>query len=174
MPRSLVALAVLAALALPALAPAARNAPAGSLSIEGATGTVVLRAKGGVIGRVARGSVQIVDLTPKDKWSPTINGLSRGAKVWLRGENLSFRLLGGQYRLLVKGEGISLAARGKGQAQLDGDVDALGQVAGVFAVDVGRDCLADPGGCLPFPADSTRVSFGPADDAAVGTVGSRG
>ena len=61
---SLVVLAVTAPLGW-----AAAN-PAGSLSIEDGRGTVTLKGKGIVIGRLERGEVQITDLSPQDQWSP--------------------------------------------------------------------------------------------------------
>ena len=58
-----------------------RPRPAGSLSVEDARGTVVLKGKGIVIGRLERGEVEIVDLTPLDQWSPRVNGVPRGRTV---------------------------------------------------------------------------------------------
>ena len=93
----------LLALAVPAGWAAAR--PAGSLSIEDGRGTVVLKGKGIVIGRLEKGDVQIVDLTPLDQWSPRVNGVPRGRTVWTRGKDINFYVPGGRYRITVHGEG---------------------------------------------------------------------
>lgn len=152
---------LLLALALPVAAAAATRAPSGSLSVEDGRGTVVVKGSGVIIGRVGSGSVQIADLTPNDRWVPIVNGVPRQKGAALRGVNISFRLLGGQYRVTVRGEGISVGARGKGTALLDGEPDALGST-GVYVVgDEGADCRALGAGCVPLPDASTRVRFGP-------------
>ena len=68
----------------------AAPSPAGTLSIENGRGTVVLTGKGIVIGRLDKGDVKIVDLSPLDQWSPRVNGVPRGKTVWLRGKNVNF------------------------------------------------------------------------------------
>ena len=78
--RTRMRLALLTAVVLVLAVPAgwAASTPAGSLSVEDARGTVVLKGKGIVIGRLERGEVEIVDLSPLDQWSPRINGVPRG------------------------------------------------------------------------------------------------
>ena len=57
------------ALAVPAgVLRRAPKPPAGALSIEGGKGVIVVRGNGGLLGRVAHGSVEVVDLTPADAW----------------------------------------------------------------------------------------------------------
>ena len=76
--RARMRLALLTAVVLVLAVPAgwAASAPAGSLSVEDARGTVVLKGKGIVIGRLDRGEVEIVDLSPLDQWSPRVNGVT--------------------------------------------------------------------------------------------------
>ncbi len=112
----------LLALAVPAGWAATR--PAGSLSIEDGRGSVVLKGRGIVIGRLEKGDIQIVDLTPLDQWSPRLNGVPRGRTVWTRGKDINFYVPGGRYRITVHGEGFSISARGQGMASLDGSADA--------------------------------------------------
>ena len=138
---------MLLALAVPAAF--AATAPAGSLSIEDGRGAAVLRGKGIVIGRLDRGEVQIVDLSPLDQWSPRVNGVPRGKTVWTRGKDINFYVPGGRYRVTVRGDGFSISARGQGQALLDGDPDAAGGT-GTFAVGD-----AAP---TPLPGDATASS----------------
>lgn len=147
-----VALCLLALLAFAAPAAWSATTPAGSLSIEDGRGTVVLKGKGIVIGRLERGEVQIVDLTPLDQWSPRVNGVPRGKTVWMRGKEINFYVPGGRYRITVRGDGFSISARGQGSAVLDGQPDAAG-ATGQYAV--GDDAPA------PIPGGSLRVDFGP-------------
>jgi hypothetical protein len=145
------ALVIVLALALAVPAAWAVARPVGSLSIEDGRGTVVLRGKGIVIGKLERGEVQIVDLTPLDRWSPRLNGVPRGRTVWTRGKDLNFYVPGGRYRITIRGEGFSISARGQGSATLTGKPDASG-ATGTFAV--GDD---DP---APLPSEAREAEFG--------------
>jgi len=142
-------IAMLAALAVPAAF--AAKAPAGSLSIEDGRGSVVINGKGIVIGRLERGEVRIVDLTPLDQWSPRVNGVPRGKTVWTRGKDINFYVPGGKYRLTVRGDGFSISARGQGVATLDGVADAAG-ATGTYAVGDSSP--------QPLPVGLQRVDFG--------------
>ncbi len=127
------ALVILCLLALAIPAGWAATRPAGSLSIEDGRGTVTVQGKGIVIGRIERGDVRIVDLTPLDQWSPRVNGVPRGRTVWTRSKDINFYVPGGRYRITAHGDGISISARGQGLAGVDGDPDAAGS-KGTFAV----------------------------------------
>lgn len=147
-----VAVFVIAMLALAAPAGWSASAPAGSLSIEDGRGTVTITGRGIVIGRLERGEVQIVDLTPLDQWSPRVNGVPRGRTVWARGKEINVYIPGGRYRITVRGDGFSISARGRGSAMLDGQPDVAG-ATGTYAV--GDDEPA------PIPAETLRVDFPP-------------
>ena len=149
-----------AGLAVPAAVLAADGPKRTStLSVEGAMGQVRVQARGGLLGRVNSGSIQIVDLSPNDRWFPVVNGIGRGVLVTYRGENISFRLLGGGYRLVLKGRGISIAARGHGWAVLDGEPNEIGDT-GIWAVGPDADCRRMPTACTPVPEQARLVSFG--------------
>ena len=153
-------LASLAALAFAVPLGWAAARPAGSLSIEDGRGTVTLRGKGIVIGRLERGEVQIVDLSPLDQWSPRLNGIPRGKTVWTRSKDVNFYIPGGRYRITVTGAGFSISARGQGTATLDGVADLTG-VTGTYAV--GDDELQ------PLPEEAVTVQYGaPLQVKAVG------
>lgn len=137
----------------------ATRAPAGALSIEGGKGVVVVRGNGGLLGRLGRGSVELVDLTPADQWRPTVNGVPRSRRTFLKGANVSFRILGGDYRISVKGESISISARGTGVATLLG-VPGLTGDTGIYAADLNADCQGSPEQCQPIPTVTTRVAYG--------------
>jgi hypothetical protein len=148
-------IAMLAALAVPAAF--AATAPAGSLSIEDGRGSAVINGKGIVIGRLERGEVRIVDLTPLDQWSPRVNGVPRGKTVWTRGKDINFYVPGGKYRLTVRGDGFSVSARGQGVATLDGVADAAG-ATGTYAVGDSSP--------TPLSVGPQRVDFGPTTSAS--------
>lgn len=133
---------------------ASRSAGVGLLSIEDGRGVVQIAGRGVLLGRLDKGSLEIVDLTPADQWSPFVNGIPRGKVVWLKGQNISFRVPGGRYRITAHGTGISVSARGVGRAMLDGMPDAVGDT-GTFAV--GDAAPA------PLPVETTKVSFGAAE-----------
>jgi hypothetical protein len=154
-------LAILSALVLVLAVPAGRAAatPAGTLSVENGRGSVVLSGKGIVIGRLDKGDLKIVDLSPVDQWSPRINGVPRGKTVWLRGKDVNFYVPGGRYRITVRGDGFSISARGQGTATFEGNPDPTGDT-GTFAV----------GDAAPSPIPSAAlVSFGSAAGDAAGS-----
>jgi hypothetical protein len=127
--------------------------PAGTLSIENGRGTVVLTGKGIVIGRLDKGDVKIVDLSPLDQWSPRVNGVPRGKTVWLRGKDVNFYVPGGRYKITVRGDGFSISARGQGNVTLTGNPDPTG-ATGTYA-------LGD-GGPLAIPSVTDSFPFGAA------------
>jgi hypothetical protein len=156
------ALSILLALALaaPAVVLAADRKASGTLSVEQANGSIKITARGGVLGRVSSGTIQFFDLTPDDRWFPVVNGIGRGVYVSYRGDEISFRLLGGQYKLVLRGKGISISARGSGSAMLDGEPDAAG-LTGIWAVGADADCGRSPEKCARVPDTPRRVLFGP-------------
>jgi hypothetical protein len=126
--------------------------PSGSLSIEDGRGTLVLKGKGIVIGRLDRGELQIVDLSPLDQWSPKVGGVPRGKTVWTRNKDVNFYVPGGRYKITVRGDGFSVSARGQGSATLTGKPDVSG-ATGTYAV--GDDAPAS------IPVAAATVAFGP-------------
>lgn len=159
MRRALLILLVLG-LAVPAAVPAKEPAPTtGALLITDARGLVQVRGKGPLIGRLVKGSLQITDLTPSDQWSPRVNGVPRGKVVWIRGTNVGFRVPDGSYKVVVRGAGISISAKGPGHVVLDGEPDTVG--------DTGTYAVGD-GPTAPLPIEATRLSFGPPAPAPSG------
>jgi len=138
------------------VATGAATAP-GTIEITGGRGTVQVTGRGVLVGRMDKGSLEIVDLNPTDQWSPRVNGIPRGKVVTLRGKNVSFYVPGGRYRLVARGSGISVSARGTGMVVLDGDPDAVG--------DTGRYAIGDTASA-PLPVGATRMSFGSTDASA--------
>ncbi|MDQ2969091.1 MAG: hypothetical protein M3R37_12325 [Actinomycetota bacterium] len=155
--RALLTFAMLAALALPA-ASAARNQGAsdGTLSVRDARGMVTISARGGVIGSFARGSVTISDPVDGDGTGPIVTGdewsKDRDATTttW-GGTKVRFRIIGGSFRIVVKGRGINLSLVGRGNVTVDG---AGTGDDGSYSVN-GGEYLAMPGFPFAFPLSST-------------------
>jgi hypothetical protein len=156
--RPLLTFAVLAALALPA-ASSARNQGAndGTVSVRDARGTITISARGGVIGSFARGSVTISDPVDGDGTGPIVTGddfppieRSDTTTTW-RGTKVRFRIIGGSFRIVVKGRGINLSLVGKGNVML---VGAGTEDDGSYSVN-GGEYLALPGFPWAFPLSSS-------------------
>jgi hypothetical protein len=167
----LLACAVVSAIALAGSAVAAQPEP-GSLSVERGRGTISLEIRGSVLGRQAWGTLRVTDLTPRDRFVPAVTGrklttVRIGPRTVLhRGQGLRFRMLGGGYRIVARGTGISMSAVGRGVVVLDGD-GLVGEDVGVYSLDEGVDCGMTPELCTPLPSDPQRFEFG-ADDSTGG------
>lgn len=134
-------LATIAAVALVAALPAfagkekAKITPQpGTLAVEGARGHVIVSGTGTLVGHVERGSLVITDLTIGDQWSPRVNGVPYGKTVTTRGRDLNFVVPSGRYRVVVKGEGISISARGVGTLQVRMPKSESSEPAGIARV----------------------------------------
>src|SRR5919202_168634 len=125
--RRLLTFAVLAcALALPVGAAARQKSPTdGTLSVKDGRGVVTIQGRGGVIGSFVKGSVLINDPVDGDGTGPIVTGddwskdRSETATVW-GGTRVRFRIIGGTFKIVVKGRGINLSFVGKGTAILNG------------------------------------------------------
>ena len=154
-------LLALLALVLPVGGIAAQRAGEGTLSVENGRGRVSLQARGGVIGRLDRGSVTIFDLTPDDANVPVVSGDDRPVRfigengVQYAGTGLRFRLVGGGFRIVVSGRGIDLSVVGKGNGWIVGD----SAEPGLYSLD-GSDCRKTPASCSPLPEIPTRIQLG--------------
>jgi hypothetical protein len=86
----------------------------GTLSVKRGRGSVVLKLKGTVIGRVFDANApQFTGCKPKLR-HPTV-GLSV-----CKGRNVGYRVLNGRFNVNVRGSGISISAVGLGTVTLDG------------------------------------------------------
>jgi hypothetical protein len=156
--RALLTFAVLVALALPA-ASAARHQGAsdGTLSVRDGRGIITISGRGGVIGSFAHGSVRISDPVEGDGTGPIVTGddfppveKNETTTTW-RGTKVRFRIIGGFFRIVVRGRGINLSLVGTGKVTLDG----AGTVDdGSYSVNDG-EYLPLPGFSLPFSLSST-------------------
>jgi len=155
--RRLLTFAMLVALALPA-ASAARTQGAndGTVSVRDARGTITISGRGGVIGSFARGSVTIADPIEGDGTGPVVTG-----DEWSRdrdattttwgGTKVRFRIIGGSFRIVVRGRGINLSLVGTGKVTLSGAGTADD---GSYSVN-GGDYISVPTFPFAFPLSST-------------------
>ena len=77
-----------------------------------------------------------------------------------RGQGLRFRMVGGGYRVVVRGSGISVSAVGRGVVMLDAEPKFAGDEAGVYSLD-GVDCSLEPALCTPLPTEPERFTLEP-------------
>jgi hypothetical protein len=141
MRRFLVISAVLTALTVP-LAQAGTSQGDGTLSVKKGRGTLMLKLKGTVIGRVnTSGRVQIRDFKPFDNNNPQLTcqpkprHLSLGVTL-CTGKNIAFRVNDGRFNVQVKGNGISISAVGRGWVDVDGTGET-GVPDGLMSIDNG-------------------------------------
>jgi hypothetical protein len=140
----------------------------GALSVERGKGVVMLDLRGSILGRLSKGSLRVTDQTPADRYAALVVGRKVTQErigprtVVYRGQWLRFRMLGGGYRVVVRGSGIDISAVGKGVAVLDGEPAFAGDDAGVYSLD-GVDCGLEPEVCLPLPLEPERFTLGAAD-----------
>jgi hypothetical protein len=164
--RKTLLLLVLLALAVPVAGISATQVAEGTLSVDDGRGKVNVRARGGVIGRIERGSITIYDLTPADASQPVVSGVDEPPLlvgengVRYRGAGLRFRVIGGNFRILVQGRGIDMSVVGKGEGFIEGDT----LEPGVYSLD-GADCRRDRASCNPLPQPGIRFRLGPAATA---------
>ena len=136
----------------------------GTLSVERGKGTVMIDLRGSVLGRLTTGSLRVTDQTPLDRYAPLVAGKKLTSErvgprtVIYRGQGLRFRLVGGGYRMLARGSGISVSAVGRGNVMLDGEPRWPGDDVGLYSRD-GADCSSEPTSCLPVPADPERFAL---------------
>src|SRR5436309_72315 len=155
--RRLLTFAVLVfALALPAGVAARPSGPTdGTLSVKDARGIITIQGRGGVIGSFAKGSVTINDPVDGDGTGPIVTGdewskdKSDTASVW-GGTKVRFRIIGGTFRIVVRGRGINLSLVGTGKVTLSG---AGTDDDGSYSVN-GGEYFAVPGFSLPFQLSS--------------------
>ena len=138
MRRILLLITLVAVFTVP-LALAADTPGDGTLSVKRGRGSVTLKLKGTVIGRVKNGRVQIRDFRPFDPNDPQTtckrirHNITTGVYV-CKGRNIGFRVADGRFNVNVSGSGIWISAVGRGPVALDGAGD-LGVPDGQFSID---------------------------------------
>ncbi len=156
----------IAAAAVLGASPGAAAPDVGVLSVEDGKGMVMLDLKGSVLGRLSSGTLRVTDQTPLDRYSPLVVGRKVTQErlgprtVLYRGQNLRFRMVGGGYRIVVRGAGISVSAVGRGVVALDGDPKLPGENVGVYSLEEGVDCDVERSLCTPLPEEPERFTLG--------------
>lgn len=139
---------------------------AGTLSVERGRGVVMIDLKGSVVGRITSGSLRVTDHTPNDRYTAVVYGRKLTQErvgprtIVYRGAGLRFRLLGGGYRMVARGSGITVSAVGRGSVMLDGEPRFTADDLGVYSLD-GTDCSVDPLTCTPLPLEPERYLLEP-------------
>jgi hypothetical protein len=160
--RLLLTFALLVALAVPATTAARTTGPNdGTLSVQRARGVITIQARGGVIGSVAQGRVTITDPVEGDGSGPVVTGdewsveKSETTTTW-GGTRVRFRIIGGAFKIVVRGRGINLSVVGKGNVTLDGAgiADDGTDDDGMYSVN-GGEYIGIPDLALPFPLSAT-------------------
>ena len=97
--------------------------------------------------------------------APAVNGVTHGQQAHRRckGANVSFRILGGDYRITVQGEGISVSARGSGAATLLGVPACSSRDTGIYSTRSRGRLPGRADQCEAIPTTLTRVPFGKTD-----------
>jgi hypothetical protein len=156
--RRFVPLVVILALALPAAAWGVKAMPGdGTLVVDNGRGYVVVRVRGGILGRFDQGRLTVDDPVKGDGSGPKVfnadqvQDLGNGRTVYI-GNNIRFRMIGGLYRVQVNAVGIDISAVGRGTVTLD----ATG-----FTDFPGRFSL-DGGVFQPLPGHATTYTLGQA------------
>lgn len=143
---------------------------AGALSVERGKGAVTLELRGVVLGRLSTGTLRVTDSTPRDRFTALVVGRKLAQErvgprtVLYRGQGLRFRMVGGGYRIVVRGTGIALSAVGRGVVTLDGERNTDGD-AGVYSLDDGVDCGSEPEFCIALPEEPERFVLGASDES---------
>jgi len=155
--RRLAVLLCALGLAVPATALAIELLPGdGTLVVDNAQGVIVLNVRGGVIGRLDQGTIEITDPIVGDGLAPKVYGYQQ--RIQLPGvrrfqysgqSDMRFRLIGGLYRIRIAGQGIDLSVVGKGSVLLDGSG---------FSEQQGRFQL-NGGSFQAMPDEATRYSL---------------
>ena len=141
----------------------------GVLSVVQGKGVVMIDVRGNVLGRLTNGTLRVTDVTPGDRYGAYVVGRKLTQtrlgprSVLYRGQGLRFRMLGGGYRVVIRGTGIDVEAVGRGIVTLDGEPRVPGEDVGVYSLD-GADCEVEPQRCAPLPTEPERFVLGVADD----------
>ena len=149
----------------------------GVLSVEDGKGMVMLDLKGSVLGRLSTGTLRVTDLTPRDRYSALVVGRKLAQErlgpktVFYRGQGLRFRMVGGAFRIIVRGTGISVSAVGRGVVVLDSEPRYPGEDVGVYSLEEGVDCDVERDLCTPLPDEPERFTLGAPMDEADGRKG---
>ena len=156
MHRLVVLIGLFVVLALPAGAGALQRGPGdGTLVVDNSQGSILLRVRGGIIGRFDSGSIDVTTVVEGDGPAPVVKNCgdvapARKRIVCASETEVRFRLIGGLYRVKIDAIGVDLSVVGRGSAILDGSL---------FTDQVGRYAL-NGGPYQSFPHARTQLFLG--------------
>ena len=93
----------------------------------------MIELRGSVLGRLSNGSLRVTDQTPNDRYAAVVVGRKLTQErigprtILYRGQGLRFRMLGGGYRMVARGSGITVSAVGRGVVVLDAEPKLRGR-----------------------------------------------
>jgi hypothetical protein len=160
--RRLLVLTCLLALLVPAASAGNRQRADGTLSIRDGRGSVVVHARGAVIGQLTRlernGKLVIEDPVEGDGSDPRVVGADWArerpdGKLVYGGKAIRFRLIGGRFVLRVTNAvGLQLSVVGRGRVTLDGAGSLEDGVTsdGVYSLN-GEELQSLPDDATSFP-----------------------
>jgi hypothetical protein len=163
--RKLLVLACsLAVAAVLTVSAGAADPTTGVLSIDQGRGAVTLDVRGVVLGRLGNGSIRVTDHTPRDPFTEIVRGKYLEERVGprtvvYRGQGLRFRMVGGRFRIVIRGSGITVSANARGFVTLDGERRSFDEVTGLYSL-TGADCSLEPELCTVIPDDPERFPLG--------------
>ncbi len=135
---------------------AAELAPGdGTLVVDNGRGSVVIRARGGILGRFDSGRLIVEDPVAGDGSGPVVYGAERirdlgGNKTLYIGEDVRFRMIGGLYKVQILAVGIDVSAVGRGTVTLD--ATGFTDLPGRFSINGGT--------YQPLPGHPTAYTLG--------------
>jgi hypothetical protein len=141
---------------------------------------VSVELRGVTLGVLASGNLRVTDLTPHDRYAPTVTGRKLTQQrinvrtVVYRGQGLRFKMIGGSYRFVARGNGIALSGVGWGWVTLTGLPKFFGDDVGVYSVD-GVDCSDQPDSCTALPETPLKIKLGTTatEGSSKSTIGGR-
>jgi hypothetical protein len=153
--RRLVPILLVLLLALPATAWAIHALPGdGTLVVDNGRGQVTVRARGGIIGRFDSGRLVVEEIGTGGN-APIVYGYERIRDLGLHrtlyvGEDVRFRMIGGQYRVTLQAVGMDVSAVGRGTVVLD--ATGFTDLPGRFSINGGT--------FQPLPGKPTTYQLG--------------
>ena len=154
--RRFVPILLVLTLVLPAAAWAVHTAPGdGTLVVDNGRGQVIIRARGGIIGRFDSGRLTVEDPVEGDGSGPIVYGAERirdlgNHRTLYVGEDVRFRMIGGLYRVTIQAVGMDVSAVGRGNVVLD--ATGFTDLPGRFSLNGGP--------FQPLPGKATTLTLG--------------
>jgi len=162
--RRIFPILVLFLLALPATAWAVRGGSGdGTLVVDNGRGQVIVKARGGIIGRFDSGRITVEDVDENDGRVPTVYGAERirelgGHRMLYVGEDVRFRMIGGLYRVTIQAVGMDVSAVGRGSVVVD--ATGFSDLPGRFSI--------NGGSFQPLPGRPTTFQLGQSPPGQIG------